>query len=144
MLNTNLDLETYFSRSLAIALLTLALLTIILTGSVPLSSTPAPSSPSPSASSDPNAPYVLPILLLTTTFHSTCATYGYMQYLNTGQTAFAMSVAGYGSLAAMGLWCVLFGQGGHVSRRTGADKRTSGWPFGNVEAGKKKKGAKRI
>jgi len=65
-----------------------------------------------------------------------------MQYLNTGQTAFALSVIGYGFLAAMGLWCVLFGQGGHVSRRTGADKRTSGWPFGNVEA-EKRKGRKR-
>jgi hypothetical protein len=134
------DLETYFSRSLAIALITLALLAILLTGSVPLSPLSSNPAASSSSSNDPTAPYVHPTLLLTTTFHSTCATYGYIQYLKTGQTAFTLGVAGYGSLAAMGLWCVLFGQGGHVSRRTGADKRTSGWPFGNVEAGRRKGG----
>jgi hypothetical protein len=47
-------------------------------------------------------------------------------------------------LAAMGLWCLLFAtQDGHISRRTGADKRTSGFPFKNVEADKRK-GRKQI
>jgi len=46
-----------------------------------------------------------------------------------------------GSLAAMGLWCVMFGSDpGHISKRTGADKRTSGWPFGNTIAAKRWKG----
>jgi hypothetical protein len=38
----------------------------------------------------------------------------------------------------MGLWCILFGGSSHISKRTGADKRTSGWPFGNSEADKKR------
>lgn len=39
----------------------------------------------------------------------------------------------------MGLWCLLFGDDkGHISKRTGADKRTSGWPFGNSVAAKRK------
>lgn len=40
----------------------------------------------------------------------------------------------------MGLWCLLFGgsNSGHISRRTGADKRTSGFPFANAAAEKKK------
>jgi len=29
---------------------------------------------------------------------------------------------------------------GHISKRTGADKRTSGWPFGNTIAAKRWKG----
>ncbi|MCJ1243741.1 hypothetical protein MMC30_000938 [Trapelia coarctata] len=134
--DTRLDLETYLSRSLAIALLTLALLTLLLTGSVPLSSTPPPSSSSSSSFPDPQTPSALPTLLLTL-FHTTCAIYVYTQYLNTGQTAFALGLVGYGFIAAMGLWCVLFGQGGHVSRRTGRDKRVSGWPFGE---GRRRKG----
>ena len=50
-----------------------------------------------------------------------------------------MGAVGYGLLAAMGLWCVLFAtSGGKISRRTGADKRTSGFPFKNAEAYNKK------
>jgi hypothetical protein len=32
------------------------------------------------------------------------------------------------------------GDPGHISKRTGADKRTSGWPFGNTVAAQKWKG----
>lgn len=49
-----------------------------------------------------------------------------------------------GSMAAMGLWCILFGSSnGRISRKTGADKRTSGFPFGNKEADKKRSGGKK-
>lgn len=42
-------------------------------------------------------------------------------------------------LAAGGLLIILFGKGkGHISKRTGADKRTSGFPFRNAEADKRK------
>ena len=45
----------------------------------------------------------------------------------------------------MGLWCLLFASsGGRITRKTGADKRTSGFPFTNLEADKKKSGKKRI
>lgn len=32
----------------------------------------------------------------------------------------------------------MFGGGSHISRRTGADKRTGNWPFGNSIAAKAK------
>jgi hypothetical protein len=39
---------------------------------------------------------------------------------------------GAGCLAAAGTWSLLFADDkGHVSKRTGRDKRTSGWPFGD-------------
>jgi hypothetical protein len=44
----------------------------------------------------------------------------------------------------MGLWCILFGGSSHISKRTGADKRTSGWPFGNIEADKKRVRKKKL
>lgn len=34
----------------------------------------------------------------------------------------------------------MFGNGGHISKRTGADKRTSGWPFKNSVEKKRRKG----
>ena len=47
-------------------------------------------------------------------------------------------------MAAMGLWCLMFAEGSRISKRTGADKRTSGWPFKNAEAERKKVGRKRL
>lgn len=53
--------------------------------------------------------------------------------------AFGIAMVGYGLLAFTGLWVLLFARsGGRVSKKTGADKRVSGFPFGNVEADKKK------
>jgi hypothetical protein len=49
-----------------------------------------------------------------------------------------LGAIGSGGLAAMGLWVILFGSGSHISKRTGADKRTSGWPFKSSEADKKR------
>lgn len=41
-------------------------------------------------------------------------------------------------MAAFGLWNVMFGSDkGHISKRSGADKRTSGFPFKNNEADKR-------
>lgn len=96
-------------------------------------------------SSDPKAPYAVPTLTLTTAFHAATAFYAYAQYMQTGQLSFALSLIGYGSLSAMGLWCLLFASsGGKISRKTGVDKRTSGFPFSNSEADKKKAGRKRL
>lgn len=40
----------------------------------------------------------------------------------------------------MALWIVLFGTGGgRISRKTGADKRTSNFPFGNKESASARK-----
>lgn len=48
-------------------------------------------------------------------------------------TGLILGLIGYGILSSIGIFvCVFAGTVSHVSKRTGADKRTSGWPFGNV------------
>ena len=38
-------------------------------------------------------------------------------------------------MAAVGLWALMFADDkGHISKRTGKDKRVSGFPFKNVDA----------
>ena len=57
----------------------------------------------------------------------------------------ALGAAISGGLAVIGMWCLMFATDkGHISRRTGADKRTSGWPFKNEIAEQKKAGKKRL
>lgn len=92
----------------------------------------------PLTSTSSSDPYATPILILTTIYHSATAFYGYARYSRTHQSAFVLGAIGSGILTAMGLWCILFGSSSHISRRTGADKRTSGWPFGNKEADRKR------
>lgn len=70
-----------------------------------------------------------------------------MQYTTTSQTAFALSVTGSGGLAAMGVWCLLFGSGGGGEEGGRRQKnRVSGWPFKNqaVELRKLNKKGKQI
>lgn len=122
------ELENYFCRSLSLTLITLALVTLVLTGSVPLTS-------SSFAETPPASPHLLalPTLVLTTAFHSSTAFYAYMQYTNTEQTAFALSLTGSGILAAMGVWCLLFASG-----EGGGKEKVSGWPFKNDESDRRK------
>ena len=54
--------------------------------------------------SDPKAPYAVPTLVVTSALHAITTFYSYMQYTKTGQTGFALSQVGSGSLAAMGFW----------------------------------------
>ena len=82
---------------------------------------------------------------MTSVFHAASACYAYTWYTTSGQGGFAVAVAGGSILAAIGLWCVLFASdNGKISRRTGADKRTTGFPFANSEAAKKHAGKKGI
>lgn len=61
--------------------------------------------------------------------------------MTTGVVPFWISTGVSGGLAAMGGWVVLFGTNrGRISREAERGKRVSGWPFGNKEVGKKKKG----
>ncbi|KAG9232925.1 hypothetical protein BJ875DRAFT_379721, partial [Amylocarpus encephaloides] len=97
--------------------------------------------------SDPKAPYAVPTLTISLFYHASTAFYGYAKYNTTGQLSFALGSLGSAGLASMALWCVLFASnGGRISRKTGADKRTSGFPFGNKESAsyKKKKLGKAI
>jgi glutathione S-transferase len=106
---------------------------MLLTGSIPLTS--AATEPVSAKDSDPKAPYAVPVLRLTMIFHALAAVYCYTSYVSLGQSGFMLGLVGYGALAAMGLWCVMFAtSGGKISRRTGADKRMTGFPFTNVKA----------
>lgn len=92
-----------------------------------------------SADDDPKAPYALPALTITTLYHSAAAFYSYILWTEAGVTSFSLGTFGSGVLAAIGIWCILFAStNGRISKKTGADKRTSGFPFKNVEADKKK------
>ncbi|KAG2419479.1 hypothetical protein HFD88_004275 [Aspergillus terreus] len=130
------DVEIYFARSLGFGLLTIAVLTVMLTGSIPLTSTL--SEPVTADDSDPKAPYAVPTLTVTSVFHAASAIYAYTWYLATDKAVFAVALVGSSAVAAVGLWCVLFASSrGKISRKTGADKRTTGFPFKNKEAAKK-------
>ncbi|OCL10503.1 hypothetical protein AOQ84DRAFT_337327 [Glonium stellatum] len=130
-------LEAYFSRCLGFSLVTIGVLTVLLTGSVPLSS--RLSSAASTDPSDPKAPYALPTLTITLFFHAAHAFYTYAMWTQTSITSFALGTVFSGALAAIGLWCILFASSdGRISRKTGADKRTSGFPFKNAEADKRK------
>jgi hypothetical protein len=67
------------------------------------------------------------------------AFYCYARFYMTDQTGYLLGCVGSATLSAFGLWCIMFGgDKGRISRRTGADKRTSGFPFTNAEAEKRK------
>ncbi|KIX04996.1 uncharacterized protein Z518_05868 [Rhinocladiella mackenziei CBS 650.93] len=127
------DIEIYLSRSLGFALVLIALIIMFFTGSIPLSA--SISEPVSLEDNDPKAPYAVPILRITTFFNSLNMIYCYMRYVNYEQTAYMLGAVGYGAMASLGLWCVVFGTAaGRLSKRTGADKRTSGFPFKNSSA----------
>lgn len=144
-----LDIEAYLSRAFGFALLAISILTMLLTGSVPLGGSSVVGDVDTTAATtddeNPRAPYAVPTLLVTTLFHSILAFYNYTWYLASGQTALGLGMVGSAVVASVGIWCLLFATSkGHISRRTGADKRTSGYPFRNVEADKKHSGKKRL
>ncbi|TVY18803.1 hypothetical protein LARI1_G001888 [Lachnellula arida] len=152
-------LEEYFSRSLGMTLFTLGIMIILLTGSVPLTSSfsdssliyplssipllttlVATSAGVTTSEADPKAPYAVPTLTISLLYHSASAFFLYARYNTSGQSSFALGAIAYAALASVGLWCVLFASsGGRISRKTGADKRTSGFPFGNKESASAKK-----
>lgn len=137
------DLELYFSRSLGFSLIILALIVLFFTGTIPLSS--SITEPVSLEDNDPKAPYAVPIVRVLTLWHSISLIYCYVCYTNSAQIGYMIGALGYGIMAAMGLWIVLFGTtAGRLSKRTGADKRTAGFPFKNEKAYDKKKDKKMI
>lgn len=129
-------MEMYYARSLGSALLALAVMVVMLTGTVPLTSSVAEAVTTDEK--DPKAPYAVPTLMVSTVFQGFCAFYAYTWYTFTGQAAFAVGVLGYALVASIGLWCILFASShGKISRKTGADRRTAGFPFSNKEAQKR-------
>ncbi|KAF2418738.1 hypothetical protein EJ08DRAFT_666118 [Tothia fuscella] len=132
------ELEVYFSRSLGVTLFVLGVLTMLLTGVVPLKASMSDINASEAvttSTNDPKAPYALPTLVITMLYHASACFYCYALWTSLGVSAFMLGCIGSGALAAMGLWCVLFASSdGRISRKTGADKRTSGFPFKNQKA----------
>jgi hypothetical protein len=135
---TNTSLEQYFARSLGLSQLALGGLLLVLSGALPLDSiaegsVPDTSGPTPSASA---------AVLVTAVYHAAAASYAYSRYYTTGgQLAYLLGCLGSSVMAVFGLWVLLFAgdKNKRVSRRTGADKGTSGWPFKNVEADRKRR-----
>ncbi|KAI0868402.1 hypothetical protein GGS24DRAFT_494591 [Hypoxylon argillaceum] len=126
------DIEHYLARSLGFALLALGLVTVVLTGSLPVGSVI-------DTAEDVPSPYAAPVLLLTTLHHAASAFQGWARYTATDQAGYLLGFVGSAGLAAFGTWCLLFGgEKARISRRTGADKRTSGFPFRNAEADRRK------
>lgn len=79
------------------------------------------------------------MILLSTLYHASQAFYSYVRFSGSDAGGYFFGALGSALLSAFGLWCLMFGSDkGHISKRTGADKRTSGFPFRNVEASKKK------
>lgn len=111
------------------------MLIISLSGLLPLTS---PTDAISVDETDVRAPYAVSTLLITTLLHGVLAFYNYTRYFSSSQTAMGLGMVGSTIVAATGVWCLLFATGkGKVSRRTGADKRTSGFPFKNAEADKR-------
>lgn len=129
------SMEAYFARSLGFTLIPFAVLFLFLTGAFPLGDNLTTVDISDVRAS----PYTTPSLLLTTLYHASISFYTYSRYVtkSTSQFSYLLATVISGSLAAMGVWCILFGGESHISRRTGADKRTGNWPFGNAVAMKK-------
>ncbi|KAK3067788.1 hypothetical protein LTR53_015120 [Teratosphaeriaceae sp. CCFEE 6253] len=144
--------EIYLARSHALLLLAFAALTLVLSGVIPLASTSsvrftddAPSAATTAVARKKN-PYALPTAIVTTTYHALAAFYTYTNLTSSGWSfAFAAGLTCSAGLFFFGMWIILFGNSpARVSKSTGADKRTAGWPFGNSEsAATIKKEAKR-
>lgn len=121
--------------------MTISLLTVTLSGTIPFNSSVAEELASAEEEdedrttsanvSDPRAPFAMPMLTVTSVFHVACASYIYTWYRSTWQSVFLVAVIGHSFVAALGLWCSLFGGS--------SSKRVSGFPFKNTEADKKRK-----
>ncbi|AEO70483.1 27db6409-f01a-45d6-a204-5848ba14778b [Thermothielavioides terrestris] len=131
----NAALEQYFARCLGLSQLALGGLLLVLSGTLPLDSmkeAPDPTAPTPTASA---------AVLVSALYHAATAAYSYARYHATGQLAYMLGCLGGSALATLGLWVLMFAgeRKRRVSRRTGADKSTSGWPFRNAVADKKRR-----
>lgn len=86
------------------------------------------------------SPYASAVILVSSLYHGSAAFYSYARFRFYGETGYMLGCIGSSLLAAFGLWCLLFGgESARLSKRTGADKHTSGFPFKNAEADKKKR-----
>lgn len=134
------DLEAYLSRSLALLLLAFAALSLLLTGAIPLSNSISENITATDSDGMSKDPYAYPTLVVTTIYHALTAFYLYTQIAYRGSFGFGAGLLASTVLFCMGMWVMLFGsEKGKISKKTGADKRTSNFPFQNTESAKEKK-----
>jgi len=130
------DLEAYLSRSFAMLLLAFAALNLLQTGAIPLTNSVAESmTAAPDKEGLRRNPYAYPTAVITTGYHAISAMYIYMQIAQRISFAFAIGLICSSALFCVGVWVLLFG--GDIrktSKTTGADKRTSNYPFDNKES----------
>ncbi|EXA52746.1 hypothetical protein FOVG_00900 [Fusarium oxysporum f. sp. pisi HDV247] len=133
---TSTTLETYFGRSLGLALLALGLTVVVLSGVLPLDSS------SKEAPEGAPSPYASAAVLISTLHHASSAFYCYGRYSWTGETGFLLGCVGSAVFATFGLYCVLFaGDTAMTSRYHKFDQSTSGFPFKNSQSYRAKKKA---
>ncbi|KAG8623441.1 hypothetical protein KVT40_008417 [Elsinoe batatas] len=128
------SLETFLARSFACALLLISFLNLLFSGELQAIF-------AESAQADVNSPYATPTIYATLLYNTASCimlyTYSYSHALSSAWLTIGSAI--HLILASSGMLLLMFGQGpGHISKRTGADKRTSGFPFKNVEADKRK------
>ena len=135
------DLETYLCRTLGLAFLTFSLLVLLLTGALPLTTDATRNGDiNGSGTTSPTDPNAYPTLVVTTVYHALTAFYLYAQLTYQWNFAFGAGIVGSTGLFCLGVWTIMFGGSkGRVSKTTGADKRTSSYPFKSEESAKEKK-----
>ncbi|KAK3498330.1 hypothetical protein B0T13DRAFT_259155 [Neurospora crassa] len=131
--------ETYFARYLGFSQLTIGLLIVTLSGALPLTT-------NVTSPNDPNSPYANAVVFISMFYHTIGAAYGYSRYTSSGgHVGYLLGFTGSAIMSAYALWLFMFaGEQGKVNATTGADKRTSNFPFKNAEAEKRFDGDKRV
>ena len=135
------SLETLLARLASISLLLIAFLSLLLTGEIHALYAQDSHAGASDADLD-SSPFAKPVVYASMLYHTVCGVvlygYSYSRHLSGGWMT--LGAIAHLLVAGAGMLLVMFGQGpGHVSRRTGADKRTSGFPFKNAEADRKRK-----
>ncbi|EGO52607.1 hypothetical protein NEUTE1DRAFT_142486 [Neurospora tetrasperma FGSC 2508] len=130
--------ETYFARYLGFSQLTIGLLIVTLSGALPLTT-------NVTSPNDPNSPYANAVVFISMFYHTIGAAYGYSRYTSSGgHVGYLLGFTGSAIMSAYALWLFMFaGEQGKVNATTGADKRTSNFPFKNAEAEKRFDGDKK-
>jgi len=87
---------------------------------------------------DPTAPYAVPSLYVTLTYHIAVGVYCYQQWVVGNSTAYAIGMLAHGFFAVIGAWVMMFATAnGHIYRKTGADGEPSSLPMKSLDAEKK-------
>lgn len=130
--------ETYFARYLGFSQLAIGLLIVTLSGALPL--TTKVTSPD-----DANSPYANAVVFISMFYHVIGAAYGYSRYTSSGgHVGYLLGFTGSAVMSAYALWLFMFSsEHAKVDAATGADRRTSNFPFKNAEAEKRFEGDKR-